>query len=237
MPELDKDFPKLMEIQSNYDGADPENILARMPEELHKVPGEYRPYEDILQKLSDRNFKVFKSKVINRGKRDDLRGYQQFEDILYELLGYKYLEEQGYKRIEFIEEDQKRRTPDLEVTEKGELVCLLEVKRIHASDADAVDWKKTEEPNEWRLGSSKTGIPDGLKNKIKIAICEATIQLLSYSLTQSLHRIAYLFISLDLDYKFAPTNWDELTSFLRNEYGKDPEMEVLWKYVGLGAPK
>ena len=241
MPDLDEEFPKLMEIHRNYEGADPENMLALIPEVLNKREPFYLESEPILQRLSNDSFELFKSKIMGLGGRNPLRGYQQFVDIFYELRGYEYLEEQGYSQIEFIEEDQNRKTPDLAAYGLGKLACLLEVKRIHISSDDEIAWKKTEEPNEFRLGSSKSGISTEFRNKIQSSVSEAKKQLSSYSHSHKVRKIVYLFISMDLDYtisqSISQSNWDELTSFLQNENGKDPEIEILWKYEDHGAPK
>ena len=235
MPDSDKEFPKIMEIHRNYDGADPMNMLARIPEALNKAPEEYRPYEIILRKLSDSNFNIFKSKIMNRGKKDRLRGYQQFVDTLNELLGYEYLEEQGYRRIELIGENQDGRAPDLQAVNGGNIACLLEVKTISDSDDDIAEWIQSTQTDGFRQGMVEQNLPRELANKMEQTLIGARNQLQEFPQPPGVQHVVCLVIKLDLMYTLSKSNWNELDEMLRAVSRRFKDVKIVWKGVGFGA--
>lgn len=228
--DLEKEFPKLMELHRSYEGSDSEHFLKRIPDELNHSPEKLQSYEDILQELSVESFSIIKTKLLPL-RKIPLWEYAPSFDILSELFGYRYLVDEGYAHVEFLPEDKKERTPDLAAMENGELACLLEVKCIHTSMDDEIKWF-----TDQQSGNVEQGIPDGLKKKIVDSICDARQQIYEYTKSNDVQKIVYLLIELDMNRRADPANWARLTQFLKeNKRVHKPHLKVEWKFRILGG--
>lgn len=181
-----------MELHKSYTGNTENNIFPQIPYELKNAPLAYEEYESYLSKLSDKNFDCFKSKILKYGKKDELRGFSQFTDILNELKGYAYLENLDYDRIEFVKERQGAKTPDLKAINGNKLSCLLEVKTINPSDDDRKLWNKIARNQNSTVRRVQQGILDGFKKKINSTISEARQQLFEYDSSDDIEKIGMI---------------------------------------------
>ena len=91
-------------------------------------------YEEVLSVLSDKSWRLIELKTIESFKQNiKRRGKQPFFNHLNEALAYKFLKDCGFEKIEFIEETNKEKSPDIEFYDDG-IKYYCEVKTIGESE-------------------------------------------------------------------------------------------------------
>jgi len=86
-----KDFPRLLELASTYNGDDPINFFKILESELKKAYSHYEQFEELLQMLPIEQFEIYKNKILKVGNREPKRNYVNLKSIYNELFGYKCL--------------------------------------------------------------------------------------------------------------------------------------------------
>jgi hypothetical protein len=125
-------------LDSSKDIGSARNYFRNFEEVLSngKTPFPYfKNWEDILQTLDADNWIICKSKAVRYVTAKDAmrRDWHQLFDALVEARAYKYLRDEGYGGIHFIEEQPEIKAPDLEAFRDKERI-LCEVKSINRSN-------------------------------------------------------------------------------------------------------
>jgi hypothetical protein len=115
--------------------------------------------------------------------------------LFNELEGYLYLDELGYTNIEFIEEQQNQKTPDLRGKNEGGS-AILEVKTIRESDI-SFNYLHSKNPCKGAIKSTQT-IPQGLKEKIRKLIENGIKQLNAYPNQGNIKKILFIIFCPDI---------------------------------------
>ena len=226
------EFKRLLEFCATADENTAQNdIRKHLPKGLQQAPQAFKPYEESLQKLDTQIWEQVKQKLLQRTIKDDIRGWAQFYDTLAEVRGYCFLQDSGYTNVHFIPEVNNTRTPDIEATGSDGKTCLLESKSIGFSD----DERKYILENTKRIGTDKTlivrnvtqGMPIQLKNKIENTVETAKEQLLGYlPQDQSIKRIIYLTLLLDIPMMLDMQNYTEVVNFVRKVIREETEVDI-----------
>lgn len=198
---------------------------------LKLSPQTFEVYEISLGKLDQPTWEYVKQRLLQRTIKHPVRGWAQFYDTLAEVRGYCYLLDMRYTNVRFISEVNSRRTPDIEGTSPEGIDCVLESKSIGCSD----DELKYILENNRRFGAKENlvarevvqGMPQGLKSKLESTIVSAKGQLLNYlPQDNSIRRILYLTLQLDIHMLLNIQNYTEIINFLRKLTREETEIEI-----------
>ncbi len=218
-------FPKLYSLFKDSETESEFNyfsvILQRRVLSTSLAQESYLQLEDELSVLSEAAWIQFRQKILPYiSKKDPLRHYEQLFNHFNEVKGYVFLSSLGYKRIEFIEEHNSFRTPDL-IAKDLNNTALMEVKTINNSNKGLVRIR------ERAAGNVLGFVPDPLFRKIEKTVRNASEQLLSYSNdgTPINRRIIYLCLKPVVDVLLDNRNIDTLRNFCQNV--SDENIEVV----------
>lgn len=137
----------------------------------------YNPYEEALQCLDNNAWNRLSGKAIEHYQQHRAGQLKEaFYNQLNEAFAYQYLVNQGYKNVEFFEENKKKKTPDLsyKINEK-QFYC--EVKSIGVS-VDEICRSKLGEVYD--AGEAYCSLQEGFFKKLKDKFNEANIQISEY---------------------------------------------------------
>jgi len=228
-------FPKLNSLFNYCEIDNDTNYFARALERgVLKLPlaqERYLQLERELSSLDEASWVQFCQKVLRYvAVSNELRGFQQLFDMFNEVKGYVFLDSQGYKNIEFIEEDNSKQTPDLIAKDFGN-VTLMEVKTINNSDEEIKHIQRNSGGQGMRARDVLNYLPEPLLRKIKSTVDKASKQLLAYSPENIAinRRIVYLCIKPDVSIFLENTNLNALQDFCQSL--SDERIEVTSEIV------
>jgi hypothetical protein len=219
-------FPRLFELYERSNKDEPKNYFNF--KELFPIAylgkQAYWEIERVISRLDSTAWERLSKKTLASVTADDpSRRYHQLFNHLNEARGYTYLLDEGYSRIEFIE-DPTGKSADLVGTNDGS-TALLEVKTVNQSDKDI----RIE-----ALGNNKAIKVDPLisekfKTRIKRSIKNARKQLYSYKQRVD-RKIVFLFIEMESPQRTCGESYLKLESFISDQNSKDLEV------VGQASP-
>lgn len=227
------EFKRLIEFCSTANPTTPrDDIRVRLPNALKQNPQVFEPFEQALQRLTQRDWEFVKEKLTSRTLKDNVRGWSQFYETLTEARGYSYLLDEGYRNVHFLEERQGIRTPDIEAESQEGNPVLLESKCIGFSDDERKyileNTRKLDTNEDLETREVTEGMPEPLKNKMISTVDSAKQQLLGYLPTvQSVRRIVYLNIQLDIPMLLDMKNFAEVVNFVRKLIRSESEVEII----------
>lgn len=232
---LEKDFPRLLELSSAYNGKDPTNFFTILEAELVKAYSYYEQFEELLQMLPEEQFEIYKSKILKVGNRDHKWNYINLKSIYNELFGYEYLYKTNkYDKIKFVETSTIR-THDLSAYSNKSLKVVMEVKTTNLSDNLELEMQNNQRPHKAMWFEVEKEIPKGLRNKIKKSIEYAVHQLDSYKQNNKIQKIVFLCLNLDYSIGLDENNWVELISYIKEiNKNKYPQFEIIINPQGIG---
>ena len=227
------DFQRLLEFCATADSHTPQDdIRVRLPNVLRQAPQAFEQYEQSIERLDSQTWEYVKQRLLQRTNKHPIRGWAQFYDTLAEVRGYCYLLDKGYTSVHFILEVDNAQTPDIEATNTSRTGCLLESKSIGFSD----DERNYILENTRRIGTGQTlavrdvtqGMPQGLKDKIENTVISAKEQLLNYQpQNNSIKRIVYLTLHLDIHMFLDMQNYTEVVNFVRKLVREETEVDIV----------
>ena len=134
-------------------------------------------YEEALAVLSDKSWRLIEIKTIESFKQNiKRRGKQAFSNHLNEALAYMFLKDFGFEKIEFIQENNNKKSPDIEFYE-DDIKYYCEVKTIGESEQQLNIYENNETNDDGMY--EYLGKP--FFNKLKATINKAVEQIPSKS--------------------------------------------------------
>jgi hypothetical protein len=131
------DLPRLSELVGEIEqsvGFNPWPDYWQKLEEHPNVKVKFDELEHYLGKLEQKDWKLFKQKILPRFKsKQSDRGWQQAFDLVSEAIAYSVLKDQGFVDLEFVPESTNHRTPDI-LCRDFDVCVACEVKTVNESD-------------------------------------------------------------------------------------------------------
>lgn len=218
-------FPRHYELFLSSDQGHPDNYFSVLSVRLalENCSPEIKSMEEKFQIINPKAWSQFVGKARPYLIAKDKWGcHDQLWRLFNELQGYFYLEGMGYTNIEFIEEKQGQKTPDLGGTsECGN--AILEVKTIRESDK-MNDYLHCKDPCKGAKKSIQT-ISQGLKKKVQEPIENGVKQLNAYPNQGHIKKILLIIFCPDIN--SASSNViDQVKKLISNSANKFPGIEI-----------
>jgi hypothetical protein len=192
-------FRRHYELFLSSDRSHPDNYFSvpSVRQALENCSPKIQSMEEKFQQINPKAWSQFVDKARPYLIAKDQWGcHSQLWQLFNELQGYLYLEGMGYADIEFIEEQQGQKTPDLRGTnERGNAV--LEVKTIRESDA-SYNYLHSNDPSKGAVKSTQT-IPKEFKDKIRETIENGVEQLNSEPNQGNIKKFLLIIFCPDID--------------------------------------
>ena len=217
---LASNFPKLFDLYQQSNKDHPKNYFnfkELFPIGYLGAPA-YREIEQILSRLDSVAWGRLSKKAIACVTADNpTRRYNQLFEAFNEARGYTYLLDDGYAKIEFIE-DRTGRSPDLLAKKVGS-TALLEVKTLNQSDADI----RNESLRKNEAIEVGPILSDKFKTRIKRSIRGARMQ---FERCRHLagRKIVFLFIEMEASQRTCGESYAQLKSFIANQHTEGLEV-------------
>lgn len=157
----------------------------------------YIELEQVLNLMDSADWNEFKKKTKPYVTAKDRGWNTQIIERFHEAQGYAFLKQQGYSKVHFIPEEQSQKTPDL-IGTGSQGVALLEAKRIRDSNDENDELVLSMEQKDFYLHEEVHSLSDPLKKKLNSTVQKAKTQLYNYPAGDSVRRILFLSIRLDL---------------------------------------
>ena len=169
-----------------------DDFFANFKEKCRTLPlvlKDFQAYDRALSTLDKESWAILKNKAL-RHYLDNRNGRRKtgFFHQLNEAFAYRHLIKQGFHDVRFLEEEKKRRTPDITYTDRG-VQSYCEVKSIDISDRE-IERRKSSTVYD---ASVYFGLGDGFANKLRKVLSEAKQQI------QSLGTQGMVYIVVDFD--------------------------------------